>query len=110
LKAPCSPWRSDHNPQTCWSGSGFTFDHVEMITNEAGYSIMVGKLVRKDEVLYTSWWYDNGQRITADQWKWRKAVMKGDHPYYLLNLSMENKESLLKELENIVPGSKGLIE
>ena len=110
VKAPCSPWRSDHNPQTCWSGSGFTFDHVEMITNTAGYPMMVGKLIRKDEVLYTSWWYDNGQRITADQWKWRKAVFKGDHPYYLLNLSMENKENLLKELEAIRPGSKGLIE
>ena len=110
VKAPCSPWRSDHNPQTCWAGSGFTFDHVEMITNRAGYPIMLGKLIRKDEVLYTSWWYDNGQRITADQWKWRQAVLKGDDPYYLLNLTMEDKGSLLEELQSIVPGSKGLIK
>ncbi|MEM8899479.1 MAG: exosortase N [Bacteroidota bacterium] len=110
IKAPCSPWRSDHNPQTCWSGSGFTFDHVEMITNGAGYSIMVGKLIRKDDVLYTSWWYDNGQKITADQWKWRKAVLKGDPPYYLLNLTMEDKEGLLEELEDIVPGGFGMLD
>ncbi|MEM9936010.1 MAG: exosortase N [Bacteroidota bacterium] len=104
VKAPCSPWRSDHNPQTCWQGSGFTFDHVEMVITDGGYSFMIGKLKKENEVLYTSWWYDNGLTITADQWEWRQAVLAGEPPYYLLNLSMISKAELLAELGRVTPG------
>src|SRR5437899_2661838 len=49
----------EHTPLICWKGSGYTFKNVGK-SEVGGKEIYYGQLVKKNETLYTAWWYDNG--------------------------------------------------
>ena len=93
VKPPRPFWRASHVPASCWQGSGFQFKHIrtEMIN---GMLIYVAELVKKDEKLYTAWWYDNDHIITHSQWDWRWRNLKGENPFKLVNVTAEKLDFL----------------
>lgn len=59
-------YNADHHPMICWAGSGYLFRQVqqEIIGKQRVYTAL---LQNGKELLYTSWWYDNGLNRTIDQ-------------------------------------------
>lgn len=95
---PCKGvFRSDHQPLICWSGSGYTFSHEQVIEFN-GTPIYTARLVSETNVLQTAWWYDNGEERTIDQWEWRWKMIKGAPPYRLVNVTSTNHGELMREV------------
>jgi len=93
LKVPTSPWRADHHPTICWRGTGFDIRELE-VKNLGKWEVFTATLVNGSDRLYTSWWYDNGEEITADAWEWRIKAIQGSKPFYLVNVSSTSESEL----------------
>ncbi|RYF61047.1 MAG: hypothetical protein EOO39_31830, partial [Cytophagaceae bacterium] len=62
---PQPDWFSaDHNPMTCWRGSGYELRRVHETTLD-GHPAYVGELSRKGKLLYSAWWFSNGKITTV---------------------------------------------
>lgn len=95
MKAPRAMWASDHAPNICWRSSGYKFIEVER--ESLGEKIYYkAKLKKGEKILHTAWWFENGTIHTHRQLTWRLNMLKGDKPYYMVNLTCENEESLYK--------------
>jgi exosortase N len=94
-------YSSDHTPYICWQGSGYSFQQIrkEIIDNHEVYT---GILVKGNEQLHTSWWYDNGTDKTISQLKWRMDMLKGSGNYSIVNVSAVSKEQLIIETGNVL--------
>lgn len=91
---------TDHNPTICWQGSGYALRQVQK--KESGsYSYYTARLEDKSSVLYTAWWYGNGQKSTVNQLAWRYDLLKGAPGYAVINVTAASEETLLKELQKI---------
>ena len=95
IKPPRPFWRASHVPTSCWQGSGFQLNHIRPEVIE-GQTIYVAELVKKEEKLYTAWWYDNNHLITHSQWDWRWRNLKGENPFKLVNVTAEKLDLLRK--------------
>jgi len=85
---------TEHNPMICWKGSGYSLSHIrETILNEQ--LIYTALLQNGEDILYTAWWYSNGQTSTNSQLHWRRDMLLGSPPYSLLNVTTAD-ESLLE--------------
>ncbi len=100
IKPPTQFYGSDHNPYICWKGSGYMFENIniETIDNMKVYTAL---LVNGTDKLYTSWWYDNGDYQTIDQWDWRWRTIKGENAFRLINVSCENRKDLENEIRKM---------
>jgi exosortase N len=90
----------EHTPLLCWKGSGYEFGGITktMIgTNE----IYIGQLSKGDEVLFTAWWYSNGETVTIDQWDWRSRMFLGQERFCLINVTAESEEILFENVKSI---------
>lgn len=86
LSSFCS---TEHHPMLCWTGSGYTFQHVQMTG-----TVYTAVLEKKTEHLYTAWWYDNGIRTTTSQAVWRWDMFCGAPSYALVNVSASSPQAL----------------
>jgi exosortase/archaeosortase family protein len=92
---------TEHNPMTCWSGSGYQISQVQETVTAGGMTIYAGILQRGDDVLYTAWWYSNGPAATISQLRWRWDMLTGAPPYSLLNVTTADREALERETAKI---------
>ncbi len=92
-------YSSEHSPLVCWVGSGFQLKESDEMTHSNGFSVYTGTLEdEKGNQLYTSWWYDNGQHRTTSQWEWRRRDAMGEPPFFLVNVTASNRDSLMSWL------------
>lgn len=88
-------YSGEHSPLFCWKGSGYTFKKIneELVY---GYKIYTGALSNKNDVLYTAWWFTNGEIITNSQLEWRWRVLKGETHFDLINVTANSEHELKK--------------
>ncbi|MDR2040395.1 MAG: exosortase N [Bacteroidales bacterium] len=92
---------TEHNPMICWKGSGYTITQVQE-TVRGDFSIYTGILYNGQDVLYTAWWYTNGYSMTNSQLHWRWDMLKGAHPYSLVNVTVASKEELESGISEMI--------
>jgi exosortase N len=92
IKPANKSYESDHPPNMCWQGSGFSMEEISE-TKCCGYSIYRARLKKKNKTQYTAWWYDNGSNKTISQWEWRFS--KGE-PYRTFNVTAASEQELDK--------------
>ena len=85
---------TEHNPMICWRGSGYSLSHVQEATLN-GQLVYTAVLQKDEDILYTAWWYSNGQSSTTSQLHWRRDMLFGTPAYSLLNVTTAD-ESLLE--------------
>jgi exosortase N len=104
-------YNTEHNPMVCWTGSGYTFHQVQT-SRLNGQEIYEGQLVKGGDILYTAWWYSNGQHQTISQWDWRWRVFRGEQTFYLVNITAGSPQLLREEIAKIHESKalSGLIE
>ncbi|BDS11423.1 exosortase N [Aureispira anguillae] len=99
IKPACAPYRADHSPNICWKGSGYSFSK-EQIQTIGNRSILTAQLQKGNDILYTAWWYDNGNHQTTSQIEWRWNALKGKGHYQLINITVEEEALLEKYLSS----------
>jgi exosortase N len=95
IKPACAPYRANHAPNICWKGSGYAFSK-ECLKTIDNLTVITAQLKKGDDILYTAWWYDNGNTQTANQLEWRWNALKGQGNYQLFNVTVEDPELLKK--------------
>jgi exosortase N len=88
---------SEHTPLLCWKGTGYKFESIREIQVE-NHRTYVGRLVKGTKVLYTAWWYSNGETKTIDQVNWRFRMMKGEKSFSLINITSSSETDLWKNI------------
>lgn len=91
---------TDHNPLLCWTGSGYLFGDIRE-EQWKGLPVFTGVLKKGKELLYTAWWYDNGQTATVSQWRWRRDMLRGSPAYNIVNVTAGDPEALRSEVSAI---------
>ncbi|WP_192825213.1 exosortase N [Rufibacter sp. LB8] len=93
LKSTRRFYTVEHHPFICWQGSGYEFTNVQqqVVANKLVY---LATLNNGTDTLYTAWWMDNGQQQTIDQLDWRWRMLKGEPPYYLVNITAATSAKL----------------
>jgi exosortase N len=94
-------YSTEHSPMICWKGSGYSFNniHQKIISGSTVYS---GKLIKDDDILYTAWWFDNGNYRTINQVDWRWKVLRGGDEFSIINVTTASEEQLQKEVSQIL--------
>ncbi|RMG68150.1 MAG: hypothetical protein D6722_12140, partial [Bacteroidetes bacterium] len=86
-----------HDPLVCWQGSGYQFQTIEQ-TTVGGKAVYLAELKREDlpeaPLLYTAWWYSNGHERQLNPWMVRWRQLQGASPFFLINLTADNREAL----------------
>jgi exosortase N len=104
IKRIPAAWYPEHHPMVCWKGSGYTFSNISQQT-VAGKEMYTAQLKNGDNkatILYTAWWYDNGDDATISQWHWRTQMLKGASGYSLVNITASSQEALAQEIHIIL--------
>ncbi|GAB4294433.1 MAG: hypothetical protein Kow0068_19290 [Marinilabiliales bacterium] len=101
IKPPAKFYSSDHSPYICWQGCGYDFKNIET-SKINNYEVYIAELVSENDKLYTAWWYNNGKDITINQIKWRWNTLKGEAPYYLYNVTSNDKATLFNEIKTFI--------
>lgn len=83
----------DHNPSICWAGSGYTFEDVS-----SARDFYTAHLRKGNELLYTAWWYDNGNTYTNSQWAWRWDAFLHPHTYAIVNVTAATEPAMLEAI------------
>jgi exosortase N len=83
----------EHTPLMCWKGSGYELSGITTITI-AGVPVYRGTLVKGESVLYTAWWYTNGEVNTISQLDWRLRTLRGEDKFCLVNVTAKSVEAL----------------
>ncbi len=96
-------YHTEHSPAICWRGSGYNFTRIkeEKIGN---HKIYTAELHKGNGILYTAWWYDNGEHKTISQLEWRWKAMKTGKDYSIVNVTSDNKGVLLTQVADILMG------
>jgi exosortase N len=89
---PTPFYAPEHNPMICWTGSGYAF---QLIRKERikGIEIYTGILVKGNDRIYASWWFDNGKMKTVSQFGWRWQGVRSNN-FYLINVNAARPEDL----------------
>ncbi len=93
VKPVNSFYGAEHTPMICWVGSGYSFQQVKK-TTLCGHELFIGKLTKGKDIIYCSWWFDNGTNKTINQLAWRWDVVKGAKPYSLININTTDEKTL----------------
>jgi exosortase N len=88
----------EHTPLLCWKGSGFTFRKIQQQIYH-GTTIYTGILQKENELLFTAWWYTNGEIVTTSQMEWRSRMLFEQEKFALVNVTASNEESLSQNIE-----------
>lgn len=90
----------EHTPLLCWKGSGYEFKGISK-SAVCGREVYFGQLVKKDDQLFTAWWYSNGKVQTISQLDWRARMIKGEEKFCLINVTSSDVSKLRQNLEMI---------
>lgn len=92
---------SEHTPLICWKGSGYEFKKVrkEKIAHRELYR---GVLMKEKDLLYTAWWYTNGNTHTVDQLNWRSKMLFGEPRFCLVNVTAKDEITLKQHVSSIL--------
>jgi exosortase N len=101
VKPVNSFYGAEHTPMICWVGSGYSFKQVKKIVLH-NKEIFIGKLTKGKDVIYCSWWFDNGTHKTINQLEWRWNVLSGSKPYSLINVNTTDEKKLYSKTEDII--------
>ncbi|MBL0342228.1 MAG: exosortase N [Bacteroidetes bacterium] len=98
---PVKFYSAEHNPMICWNGSGYEFKHInkEMIN---GHEIYTGLMTKGSDIIYTSWWFDNGKYKTISQLDWRFKVFQSEKDFCLVNVNSASRKELIIETINLL--------
>ncbi len=99
IKPIKSFFATEHNPMICWIGSGYQLKEIQKKTWQ-GREIYTGLLTKEADLIYTAWWYEQGNHQTIKQLEWRWAMLKSGKTYHLVNLNAESAQSLQAEVED----------
>lgn len=101
IKPIASWYSSEHNPLICWIGSGYEFEQLseKLYSNTTVYT---GTLKNNEDILYTAWWYDNGDNRTISQLDWRWWMMQGESRFSVVNVTCNSSKQLKDELTKIL--------
>jgi exosortase N len=91
----------EHTPLLCWKGSGYHFESIRS-TFIGTQEIYIGRLIKRESVLYTAWWYSNGEVQTINQLNWRLRMLKGENRFSLINITSDNERDLQVMLDRIL--------
>jgi exosortase N len=92
---------AEHTPLICWQGSGYEFKKIGQ--QKCGdLDIYTGILQKGDDLIYTAWWFDNGQHKTISQADWRWRMGRGEAGFSLINLNADREEALMKEIVSLL--------
>lgn len=94
-------YSTEHSPMICWKGSGYSFSSIQRST-VSGTQVYLGKLTNKSEVLYTAWWFDNGDYRTINQIDWRWKVLCGEEEFSIVNVTTADQDELQKEVSKVL--------
>ncbi len=90
-------YNSDHNPMICWTGSGYKQASI-IETKIANTMVCQAVLKRRDELLYSAWWFDNGFTQTTSQLEWRWKMMQGKERFALINVTAASPQQLNEQI------------
>ena len=94
-------YSTEHTPLICWQGSGYRFDQIR--EEKTGMVTWYAGVLKKDTaLLYTAWWYDNGQVRTTSQWRWRSLDAGGAPGFCLVNVSASSEETLKEQVARML--------
>ncbi len=91
---------TEHNPMMCWTGSGYILKGIRKQSID-GNEMYTALLCKKEEKLYTAWWYGNSSKATTSQWAWRWDMMKGNDGYAVINVTASTEEALATEIRKM---------
>ena len=94
VKPVRSFYGTEHTPMVCWIGSGYSFIQVKKSMCHTK-EIFTGKLIKGKDIIYCSWWFDNGTDKTIRQLDWRWDVLKGAVNYSLINVNATDEKIML---------------
>ncbi|MFM7022019.1 MAG: exosortase N [Flavobacteriales bacterium] len=96
IKPTVNFYGAHHSPLVCWKGGGYQLRN-EQVRKVNGMEILYAEMITpQGEVLYTSWWFDNGEHKTSSQFDWRWRMLKGEIPFRLVNVTSASREELKK--------------
>ncbi|HOY05070.1 MAG TPA: exosortase N [Saprospiraceae bacterium] len=91
-------YSTEHSPLICWQGSGYVFGKVweQQVNGKTCYNGILQK--SGSPILYTAWWFDNGQAQTVSQFRWRWLDIGGAPGFSLVNVTAADPEVLQQQL------------
>ncbi len=107
---------ADHSPMICWVGSGYKFKSFAK-TRIKNIEIYKGVLQKENhpkenkekknsqktyDIIYTAWWFDNGNYQTISQLSWRWQTLRGEPEFSLVNVNANSEADLDKELVKLL--------
>jgi exosortase N len=98
---PTEFYAMGHDPSICWRGSGYQFNAIWQETIN-GTAIYMGTMNKGKDIIYTSWWFDNGKYRTINQFDWRWKALKGDGEFSLVNVNAANERDLMMETKKLL--------
>ena len=93
VKPVNSFYGAEHTPMICWVGSGYSFQQVKKAKINK-QELFFGTLTKGKDIIYCSWWFDNGVHKTINQLEWRWNVLKGAKAYSLININSADEKTL----------------
>lgn len=94
-------YSTEHSPMICWAGSGYELKRIQH-QSIAGIELYTAKLVKGDEILYTCWWFDNGDYRTISQLNWRWKNMRGSPDFSIVNITASSEAQMTAEVERLI--------
>ncbi|BAU52835.1 Transmembrane exosortase (Exosortase_EpsH) [Mucilaginibacter gotjawali] len=104
---PTEFYAMGHDPSICWRGSGYEFNVIRQETIK-GTMIYIGTMNKGKDLIYSSWWFDNGKCRTINQFDWRWKALKGEGEFSLVNVNAANEQDLRMETQKLL-GMKRLL-
>ncbi|GAB2561011.1 exosortase N [Spirosoma aerophilum] len=98
LKPQYDWFSADHNPTACWRGSGYELRRVRETTLD-GHPAYIGELRKKSRVLYTAWWFSNGETTTISQLIMRKQMLQNRSQFMLVNVTLSKENDFLRMIK-----------
>jgi exosortase N len=104
VKPALSYYQADHSPMICWTNNGYVFKKISRQLVK-GREIYLAKLVKGSDIIYASWWFDNGKTKTISQINWRWLTIKGENDFSVINVNSDNEATLLAETAKLLQGN-----
>ncbi|MEJ0105827.1 MAG: exosortase N [Bacteroidota bacterium] len=93
-------YSTEHSPMICWKGSGYDLKKIKKECISGKY-LYFAELCKDKDVLYTCWWFDNGNYQTIDQLDWRWKILKGANNFSIINITTSSVEQLKRSVSEI---------
>ena len=81
----------------CWRYGGYKIMNEDFVTVGSD-TVCTALLDNGKETLYTCWWYDTENLISATDWEWRIDNLLKNKKTVLINVSSSNKDEMLFEV------------